>query len=62
VVEMTDTDQRLRGGRPARRTRGFSQPESTLALRPSQRRAATNRAARREQRSAMHWLRGLARS
>jgi hypothetical protein len=37
-------------------------PESTLALRPSQRRAATNRAARREQRSATHWLRRLARS
>jgi hypothetical protein len=58
---MADTQQRRRDGRPARRARDFTQPESTLALRPSQRRAARNLAARREQGSAAHWLRRLAR-
>jgi hypothetical protein len=47
--------------RPARRPRRFAQPESLAALRPSQRRAAINRAARREQGSAADWLRRLAR-
>ena len=51
-----------RPARPIRRTRRFGQPESTAALRPSQRRAATNRAALREQRTAADWLRRLTRS
>ena len=58
---MADTHERRRGSRPARRARDFNQPESTVALRPSQRRAARNLAARREQGSAAHWLRRLAR-
>jgi hypothetical protein len=59
---MADVRDRSRSTRPVRRTRGFGQPESTAALRPSQRRAATNRAAHREQSSAEYWLRRLARS
>ena len=58
---MADTHQRPRDSRPAPRTRGFGQPESTSALRPSERRAAVNRAARREQGSAGYWLRRLTR-
>jgi hypothetical protein len=50
------------GSRAVRRTRRFGQPESTAALRPSQRRAATNRTARREQRSVEYWLRRLTRA
>lgn len=56
---MAETQQRP--ARPVRRPRRFGQPESTAALRPSQRRAATNRAALREQRSVADWLRRLAR-
>ena len=60
---MTNNNrQRSRTGQPVRRTRRFGQPESTAALRPSQRRAATNRAAHREQRLAEDWLRRLTRS
>ena len=61
VVRMADIEQRPRPERAARRTRRFEQPGSTAALRPSQRRAARNRAALREQRSAGIWLRRLAR-
>ena len=59
---MADTHKRSHSGRPVRRTRRFGQPESMAALRPSQRRAARNRTARREQSSAGYWLRRLARS
>jgi hypothetical protein len=61
-VDMADTRERSRSRQPVRRTRRFGQPESTAALRPSQRRAATNRAAHREQSSAEYWLRRLTRS
>jgi hypothetical protein len=47
---------------PVRRTHRFGQPVSMVALRPSQRRAATSRAARREQRSVGYWLRRLRRA
>jgi hypothetical protein len=47
--------------RVTHRTRRFRQPESTEALRSSQRRAATNLARRREQRAVTTWLRRLAR-
>jgi hypothetical protein len=46
---------------PARRRRRFPQPESTAALRPSQRRAAANLAARHELRSTGYWLRRFSR-
>jgi hypothetical protein len=59
---MADTSERFDTSEPVRRTRRFGQPESTAALRPSQRRAAHNRAARREQRSVGYWLRRIARS
>jgi hypothetical protein len=59
---MADTRERSHTGQPVRRTRRFGQPESTLALRPSQRRAANNRAARRRQGSVEYWLRRLTRS
>ena len=59
---MADNRERSRGRQPVRRTRRFGQPESTGALRPSQRRAATNRAAHREQSMAEDWLRRLTRS
>lgn len=59
---MADTRERSHSSRPVRRTRRFGQPESTAALRPSQRRAANNRAAQREQSSAENWLRRLTRS
>jgi hypothetical protein len=59
---MAKTRERFETSRPVRRARRFGQPESTAALRPSQRRAAHNRAARREQRSVGYWLRRLARS
>jgi hypothetical protein len=58
---MANTRERSQTARPARRARRFDQPESTAALRPSQRRAAVNRAARREQGSAGYWLRRLTR-
>jgi hypothetical protein len=58
---MADTRERSHS-QPVRRTRRFGQPESTAALRPSQRRAARNRTAEREQRSVEYWLRRLARS
>jgi hypothetical protein len=61
VVDMADTRERSHS-QPVRRTRRFGQPESTTALRPSQRRAARNRAAHREQRSVEYWLRRLTRS
>jgi hypothetical protein len=48
--------------RSARRRRGFTQPESMAALRPSQRRAARNREARRDRSAAEYWLRRLRRS
>lgn len=59
---MADIRERSHRSQPVRRTRRFSQPESTAALRPSQRRAADNRAAQREQGSAEYWLRRLTRS
>jgi hypothetical protein len=40
-----------------RRTLRVGQPESTAALRPSQRRAAQGRAALTERHSVEHWLR-----
>jgi hypothetical protein len=58
---MADIHERFHSRRPVRRTRRFGQPESMAALRPSQRRAATNVAARREQRSVEYWLRRLTR-
>ncbi len=61
VVVMANGDQRTQSERPMRRPRRFGQPESTAALRPSQRRAERNRAAAREQQSAEDWLRRLAR-
>jgi hypothetical protein len=57
---MADMRERSHS-RPVRRTRRFAQPESTAALRPSQRRAAHNRAAQREQSSVGYWLRRLTR-
>jgi hypothetical protein len=54
---MVDTRQR-----PAPRRRGFTQPESTAGLRPSQRRAARNREARRDRSAAEYWLRRLRRT
>ena len=61
MPDMANTHEHSQAARPARRTRRFHQPESTSALRPSQRRAAVNRAARREQGSAGYWLRRLTR-
>jgi hypothetical protein len=62
AVEMADTRERSHSSRPARRARRFGQPESTAALRPSQRRAAAKRAAHREQSTAEYWLRRFMRS
>jgi hypothetical protein len=59
---MADTRERSHTSQPGRRTRRFAQPESTAALRPSQRRAANNRAGRRGQGSVEYWLRRLTRS
>jgi hypothetical protein len=59
---MAETRERFHTSQPVRRTRRFGQPETTAALRPSQRRAARNRAAPREQGSVEYWLRRLARS
>jgi hypothetical protein len=59
---MADTHDRSPSSQPVRRTRRFGQPESTAALRPSQRRAATKRDAYREQSSVEYWLRRLIRS
>jgi hypothetical protein len=56
---MVDTRQRAR---PRRRTRDFDQPESMAALRPSQHRAARNRAARRDRSAVEYWLRRLRRA
>jgi hypothetical protein len=56
--------ERVRADAPARRTRAplrIRQPESTAALRPSQRRAAERRAALDREHSVEHWLRRLAR-
>jgi hypothetical protein len=61
VVDMANTRERSHS-QPVRRTRRFGQPESTAALRPSQRRAATKHAARREESSVEYWLRRLTRS
>jgi hypothetical protein len=60
VVEMAETRERSHS-QPVRRTRRFGQPEATAALRPSQRRAANNRAVHREQSSVEYWLRRLTR-
>jgi hypothetical protein len=60
MVTIVKIQQRPIDGR--RRPRRFGQPEGTAALRPSQRRAAINRTALREQRSAADWLRRLTRS
>jgi len=60
-VDMTNIRERSPGSVPARRPRRFVQPESTAALRPSQRRAERNRAARRESSSVEYWLRRLTR-
>ena len=60
-VDMTNIRERSHGSIPARRRRRFGQPESTAALRPSQRRAERNRAARRESSSVEYWLRRLTR-
>jgi hypothetical protein len=62
VVDMADTRERSHSSRPVRRTRRFGQPESTAALRPSQRRAARNRAAYREKSATEYWLRRLTRT
>jgi hypothetical protein len=59
---MAENRERSRGRQPMRRTRRFGQPESTAALRPSQRQAATNRAANRDQSLAENWLRRITRS
>ena len=61
MPDKANTREHSQAGGPARRPRRFGQPESTAALRPSQRRAAVNRAARREQGSAGYWLRRLTR-
>ena len=58
---MADNRERSRSRQSVRRTRRFGQPESTATLRPSQRRAATNRAAHRERSAAENWLRRLSR-
>ena len=61
---MPDMANTREHSKPARRRgdhAGSGQPESIAALRPSQRRAAVNRAARREQGSAGTWLRRLTR-
>ena len=54
---MADTRERSQSSPSARRARRFGQPESTAALRPSQRRAATQRDAYREQSTVEYWLR-----
>ena len=59
VTNRADTHQRR--DQPARRPRRFAQPESTEALRPSQKRAAANLAARHELRSTGYWLRRFTR-
>jgi hypothetical protein len=56
---MINAPEHTRSDRPARRPRRFPQPKSTAALRPSQRRAAANLAARHELRSTGYWLRRL---
>lgn len=59
---MTNSaDTHDRRDRPTRRPRRFPQPESTDALRPSQRRAAANLAARHELHSTGYWLRRFTR-
>jgi hypothetical protein len=58
---MADTRERSHSSQSVRRTRRFGQPESTAALRPSQRRAATQRDAYREQSTVEYWLRRLLR-
>jgi hypothetical protein len=60
-VDMADIRERTINSRPVRRARRFGQPESTAALRPSQRRAERNRAARLQSSSVEYWLRRLAR-
>jgi hypothetical protein len=61
MVPSVEIQQRPTDGRRVRRPRRFGQPDGTAALRPSQRRAAINRTALREQRSAADWLRRLTR-
>jgi hypothetical protein len=58
VINTAENHERIR---PARRPRRFPQPDSTAALRPSQRRAAANLAARHELRSTGYWLRRFSR-
>lgn len=53
VIHTADSHERA----PVRRPRRFAQPESTAALRPSQRRAEANRTAQHELRSTGYWLR-----
>jgi hypothetical protein len=60
---MVTESERVRGENAARRARPalrVRQPESTSALRPSQRRAAERRAALDREHSVEHWLRRLA--
>jgi hypothetical protein len=54
VLERPHTNRAECG---TRRTLRVNQPESTAALRPSQRRAAQGRAALSERHSVEHWLR-----
>jgi hypothetical protein len=54
VLERSHTNRAECG---TRRTLRVGQPESTAALRPSQRRAAQGRAALSERPSVEHWLR-----
>jgi hypothetical protein len=58
---MADIRERTNSSRAVRRARRFGQPESTAALRPSQRRAERNRAARHQTSSVGYWLRRLRR-
>lgn len=59
---MVDTRERERSPRRSRRTREFGQPASMAALRPSQARAARNRAVSRDRTAVEYWLRRLRRT
>jgi hypothetical protein len=58
---MAAVPERFHGNQAQRRALPIGQPESLAALRPSQRRAAQNRAARERRRSTELWLRRLRR-
>ena len=61
---MVSESERVKGDKAARRAQHplrVRQPESTAALRPSQRRAQERRAALEREHSVEHWLRRLAR-